>query len=120
MAVIESPACRPTLFRRKKTIRIPTALSTASRSTTVVMAVKNIVHRVEKEKPFTALARKYNVSQDDLYRANPGLSTNLKSNQEINIPLRTNIAEARANQQLLSNDLREKLQVCVWVCYSFS
>lgn len=106
-----NPGLSADTFQAGKTIRIPTALSTASRSTTSSEAVKNIVHRVEKGETLYSIARKYNVSQDDIYRANPGLSTNLKSNQEINIPLRTNIAEARANQQLLSNRPSEKLQV---------
>jgi len=106
-----NPGLSADTFQAGKTIRIPTALSTASRSTTSSEAVKNIVHRVEKGETLYSIARKYNISQDDIYRANPGLSTNLKSNQEINIPVSTNAAEARANQLLLSNRSSEKLQV---------
>jgi len=114
-----NPGLSADTFQAGKTIRIPTALSTTSRSATGREAVKNIVHRVEKGETLYSIARKYNILQDDIRKANPGLSTNLKRNQEINIPIRTNatevedpkVAEARANQLLRSNRPSEKLQV---------
>ncbi|MDN5296199.1 MAG: hypothetical protein PWQ71_305, partial [Bacteroidota bacterium] len=61
-----NPGLSADTFQAGKTIRIPTALSTTSRSATGREAVKNIVHRVEKGETLYSIARKYNILQDDI------------------------------------------------------
>jgi LysM repeat protein len=47
---------------------------------------KFIIHRVQKKETLYSISRKYGVSLNELYRANPGLNTNIKIGQSLRVP----------------------------------
>ena len=58
--------------------------------------VKYLLHTVTKGETVYSLCQKYKVTQDELNKANPGLTAVLKSGSTIKIPLKKELSEAKS------------------------
>jgi LysM repeat protein len=73
-------------LKEGQTLRIPVAGSTASTPVSTPAPKGTKVHKVEAKETLFGIAKKYNVSVDDIKKANPELIDGLKEGAEIIIP----------------------------------
>lgn len=109
--VTANPGLSAETFKAGETIRIPFFES----SETFVPykdQVQNIQHTVKRKETLFSLAQQYNVSQDDIRKANPSLSgeKSLKAGTTLQIPLKTSIIDNTQDKLVLENKAKLLLQ----------
>ena len=68
---------------------------------------KYLEHKVKKNETIYSLSRQYNVTQEDLKKANPGMNTVLKTRSRIIIPIKEKISEPKPEQAISKNGTTE-------------
>ena len=68
---------------------------------------KYLEHKVKKNQTIYSLSRQYNVTQEDLKKANPGMNTVLKTRSRIIIPIKEKISEPKPEQAISKNGTTE-------------
>jgi LysM repeat protein len=67
-------------------LRIPVLSDKKSKAVSLDQSGKFILHKVEKKQTLYAISKKYNVSSEDIQKANPEIAEGLKEGIEIKIP----------------------------------
>lgn len=93
-----NPGLSAETFQIGKTIRIPAHASNANLAEREAVELNNEVHKVKRGETLFSISQRYGLKVADLEKANPQLTTDLKPNMEILIPLKGKIDE----NQLLS------------------
>lgn len=117
--IAANPGLSPETFRIGKTIRVPFFESNET-FTPYHNQITNVTHTVKRGETLYSIARAYNVSQEDIERANPMLSGGLRTKMELQIPVNraamegddARRAESEANR-LLSSPNRQSQRVDV-------
>ena len=87
--IVANPGLSPETFQSGKTIRIP-FFKTNDAQALNQEEVKKVQHTVRRRETLYSLAQEYNVSQDDIMKANPSIGDQgLKRGMTIVIPLKT-------------------------------
>ncbi|MDR1517321.1 MAG: LysM peptidoglycan-binding domain-containing protein [Dysgonamonadaceae bacterium] len=100
--IVANPGLSAETFQIGKTIRIP--FFESNEMFTVYIAkteqVKNVLHSVQRKETLYSLAQKYNVSQEDILKANPSITNmKFKTGMTLVIPAKENIEQNNLTQE---------------------
>lgn len=67
-----------------------------------------IYHTVQRKQTLFAIAKKYNVDENDILRLNPDIKNGLKSGQVIRIPNQTFVSDKKSDEQYVFHKVEKK------------
>lgn len=106
--ITANPGLSVETFQIGKIIRVP-FFETNETFTPYNEQVKNVIHEVKQGETLYGIARQYNVTQDEIEKANPILSAGLRVNMRLIIPTRVSRSDQR-NQVAEENQANQLLR----------